>query len=172
MKMKTMQRIIVIGCPGAGKSTFARKLRDLTGLPLVYLDRLWHKEDRTTVSKEEFDRSLEQVLAADQWIIDGNYIRTLEMRLKCCDTVFFLYYPLETCLEGARSRIGSVREDMPWVEEEFDPEFRQWIENFPRDQLPHIYELLKQHATGKTITIFHCREEADDWLRKAGIYLS
>ena len=159
-----MKKILVIGCPGAGKSTFARALRDLTGLPLIYLDRLWHRADRTTVTREEFDGALKQVLAGAEWIIDGNYIRTLELRLQHCDTVFFLDYPLDVCLEGARSRVGIPHEDLPWLEDVFDPEFRQWIEDFPRDQLPRIHALLKQYGDGKTITIFHSREEADKFL--------
>ena len=84
-----MERILVIGSPGAGKSTFSRRLREETGLPLYYLDMLWHRPDRTTVEMEVFDRELGKILEKDRWIIDGNYIRTLEMRLKACDTVFF-----------------------------------------------------------------------------------
>ena len=133
-----MQRAIVIGCPGAGKSTFARKLRARTGLPLYYLDMLWHRPDRTNVSRQAFDAALSAILATDRWIIDGNYQRTLEMRLQACDTVFFLDYPLPLCLAGAQERIGTKREDMPWVETEFDPEFKQWIEEFPKTQLPDI----------------------------------
>ena len=76
-----MRKVIVIGCPGAGKSTFARKLRDATNLPLYYLDMLWHKEDKTNISREEFDIKLNDILKKDKWIIDGNYLRTLEMRL-------------------------------------------------------------------------------------------
>ena len=57
-----MKKVIVIGCCGAGKSTFARKLRDLTGLPLHYLDMIWHKPDRTNVSREEFDAALQNIL--------------------------------------------------------------------------------------------------------------
>ena len=117
-----MCKVIVIGCPGAGKSTFARKLRNATNLPLYYLDMLWHKEDKTNISREEFDTKLKDVLKKDKWIIDGNYLRTLEMRLKECDTVFLLDYPLEVCLDGAKSRIGKKREDMPWVESELDEE--------------------------------------------------
>ena len=161
---RKMKRILVIGCPGAGKSTFARKLRDLTGLRLIYLDQIWHKADRTNVTREEFDASLEQILNEDQWIIDGNYLRTLETRLKRCDTVFFLDYPADICLEGARSRIGKVHEDLPWVETKFDPEFQQWIKDFPRDQLPQIYELLEKYTSGKKIIIFRSRDEADNWL--------
>ena len=48
------KKVIIIGSPGSGKSTFARKLRDITGLPLHYLDMIWHRPDKTTVSKEEF----------------------------------------------------------------------------------------------------------------------
>ena len=159
-----MKRILVIGCPGAGKSTFARKLRDLTGLPLYYLDRIYHRADRTTVSREEFDAALQQIMETDRWIIDGNYQRTLEMRLKECDTVFFLDYPLKDCLRGAASRVGTVREDMPWVESEFDPEFRQYILDFPKEQLPGIYELIERYRSNVKIFTFHTREDADEWI--------
>lgn len=156
-----MKKIVVIGCPGAGKSTFARRLREMTGLPLYYLDQIWHKADRTTVSKEEFDAKLREIIRQDSWIIDGNYLRTMENRLEACDTVFFLDYPLEICLEGAKARIGTVREDMPWVETEFDEEFRQWILDFPEDQIPVIYELLKKYEIEKEIIIFKSRDEAE-----------
>ena len=156
-----MKKIVVIGCPGAGKSTFARRLKEMTGLPLYYLDQIWHKADRTTVSKEEFDAKLREIIQQDSWIIDGNYLRTMECRLDACDTVFFLDYPLEICLEGAKARIGTVREDMPWVETEFDEEFRQWILDFPEDQIPVIYELLKKYETEKEIIIFKSRDEAE-----------
>ena len=88
-----MKKIIVIGCPGSGKSTFARKLRDITGLPLYYLDMIWHKPDKTTVTREEFDTELEKILEKDSFIIDGNYGRTLEKRFLCCDTVFLFDLP-------------------------------------------------------------------------------
>ena len=76
-----MERVIVIGCPGAGKSTFARGLRNRTGLPLYYLDRLWHRPDRTTVSPAQFDAQMNEILAQPRWILDGNYQRTLRHSL-------------------------------------------------------------------------------------------
>ena len=115
-----MKRVLVIGSPGAGKSTFARNLRDKTGLPLYHLDNIWHKPDRTTISREEFDERLAAILAKDSWIIDGNYSRTLELRLQYCDTVFLLDYPLEVCLAGVSDRIGKKRDDIPWTEHEFE----------------------------------------------------
>ena len=162
-----MEKIIIIGSPGAGKSTFARALRDRTGLPLFYLDRLWHKADKTNVSREEFDAALDDILRRDRWIIDGNYIRTMERRLQACDTVFLLDLPAETCLEGARARVGKAHEDLPWIETEFDPEFRQWILDFPKDQLPVIYELLERYRPGRNVVIFKSREEADEWLSRS-----
>ncbi len=156
-------RAVVIGCPGAGKSTFARKLRDKTGLPLVYLDRLFHRPDRSTVSRGDFDRALGDVLVGEKWILDGNYLRTLPLRLRSCERVFFFDLPVEDCLAGAAARIGTAREDLPWTETEFDPDFRQYILDFPRDQLPEIRRLLEACPPGKTIR-FTSRQQADDWL--------
>lgn len=160
-----MRRAVVIGCPGGGKSTFARKLRDATGLPLYYLDQLWHRPDRTTRSREEFDRGLEELLQGERWIIDGNYIRTMERRLEACDTVFLLDFPLELCLSGAAERIGKKREDLPWVEVEFDEEFRRWILGFPQAQLPQIYALLEKYRETRTVAVFRSRAEADAYVR-------
>lgn len=87
-----MKKIIIIGCPGSGKSTFARKLSDITNIPLYHLDMIWHKPDKTTLTKEEFDEQLRDLLQKSEWIIDGNYQRTLEVRIKECDTIFFAGY--------------------------------------------------------------------------------
>ncbi|HIS95026.1 MAG TPA: adenylate kinase [Candidatus Ventricola gallistercoris] len=160
-----MQKVLVIGCPGAGKSTFARGLRDATGLPLYYLDMLWHRPDRTTLGREAFDAALLQLVGREKWIIDGNYLRTLGIRLAACDTVFLLDYPVDVCLAGAAERIGKPRQDLPWVELSFDAEFRQWIENFPREQLPQIYHLLAQYRETRKIIIFHSRKEAQRYIQ-------
>ncbi len=159
-----MRKVIVIGSPGAGKSTFARLLKEKTGLPLHYLDNIWHRPDRSTISREEFDKKLMEILLTDSWIIDGNYNRTIEMRLQYCDTVFLLDYPMEVCLEGARARVGKKREDIPWVEEELDPEFKSWIVDFPKTTLPRIYQLLEQYKEGKEIRVFKSREETKAFL--------
>ena len=159
-----MERVIVIGPSGAGKSTFSRALRDKTGLPLHYLDMLFHKPDKTTVTREEFDAKLAQLLQGEKWIIDGDYNRTLETRLQACDTVFFLDYPLEVCLQGVESRRGKPREDMPWIETEPDPEFIQWIRDFFDIRRPKVLALFEQYREGRTFYIFHSRDEADAYL--------
>ncbi|MDE6062132.1 MAG: hypothetical protein K2G00_05170 [Duncaniella sp.] len=154
-----MKRVVVIGCAGAGKSTFSRKLAAKTGLPLHYLDMIWHRADRTVIGREEFDLQLGRLVKEDEWIIDGNYARTLPVRLAHCDTVVFFDLPSEICIEGAKSRLGQERVDMPWTDDELDPEFLQWIVDFPRDVVPEINRHLKNYD--KTIIRFHSREEAD-----------
>ena len=159
-----MERVLVIGCPGAGKTRFARALAAETGLPLFHLDLLWHRPDKTTLPRPVFDAALDNLLARPRWILDGNYLRTLPRRLARCDTVFLLDYPVALCLSGAAERIGKKREDLPFVEEEFDEEFRRWILDFPRDQLPEIYRLLS--GCDARVIVFRGREEADRWLEE------
>lgn len=159
-----MKKIIVVGCPGAGKSTFARELSKIYDLPLYYLDMIWHKKDRTNININEFDDKLKQIMTNDKWIIDGNYQRTLAMRMQACDTIFLLDMPVEVCLESAQKRIGNKREDMPWIEEEFDEEFKQFIIDFPKKELPYIYQLLEQYQN-KNIYIFHNRKEINDFIK-------
>ncbi len=159
-----MKKIIVIGCPGAGKSTFSRALRDKMGMPLYYLDMLWHKEDRTNISREEFDLALCEIMKGESWIIDGNYNRTLKRRLEHCDTVFLLDYPLDVCMSGIEARVGTKREDMPWIEHEVDAEFREFIESFSEQSLPKIYSLLEEYADCVNVVVFKSREEAKKYL--------
>ena len=166
-----MQKILVIGCSGAGKSTFARRLRDSTGLPLYYLDRLWHRPDRTHITREEFDRTLAEWLARPAWILDGNYSRTLPQRLEACDTVFFLDFPLEVCLAGVENRRGAQRPDMPWVEEELDAEFLQYILDFGQAQLPAIRAMLEPYRGRRQILTFRSRAGADAWLNALAVTL-
>ena len=158
-----MERVIIIGCGGAGKSTLARALHKKLGLPVVPLDQLWWREGWQNVSREEFDRQLDLALEMDRWIIDGNYGRTLESRLSACDTVFLFDLPVEVCLEGALSRIGKARYEMPWIETEFDPEFKKQIEDFPSKELPRIYALLEKY-NDKNVYVFKSRQIADAFL--------
>jgi adenylate kinase family enzyme len=159
-----MLKVIVIGSPGAGKSVFSQKLKNIIDLPLYHLDMLYHKKDGTHISKEELEEKLKSIFKEEKWIIDGNYQRTLELRLKECDTVFLLDFPLEDCLLGAESRIGVKREDLPWIEENLNEEFRQVIIDFPKKKLPQIYELIEKYKMNKKIIVFKTREEADNYL--------
>lgn len=142
-----MRRVLVIGCPGAGKSTLTRALAETLGLPAVYLDRLWWKSGWINRTRAEFDARLDAALAGDAWVMDGNYLRTLPRRLERCDAVLFLDYPRRLCLFRALQRIlrwrGRTRPDMAeGCPERLDPAFIRWIWDFHRTQRPRVLELL------------------------------
>ena len=157
------KRVAVIGCPGSGKSTFSRMLRDRVGLPLYHLDAIYWREDRTTLPKEEFRSALRNIVEADSWIIDGHYASTLEVRLRACDAVFFLDYPTEVCIAGVRARRGQARSDMPWVETEDDHEFLEFIEKFDQESKPRVLELLDMYPE-RPVFRFTSRAEAESFL--------
>lgn len=159
-----MNKIIVIGCPGSGKSTFSRKLSEKTEIPLYHLDMMYWNEDKTTVDKGIFLERLGAVLQKDEWIIDGNYTSTMEQRILACDTVIFLDYPLEICLDGVKSRQGKVRSDIPWIETEEDLEFIGFIKSFAKEQRPIIMDLLEKYSD-KHIIVFNSREEASEYIK-------
>ena len=77
-------KIIILGCCGSGKSTLSRKLSDRTGLPLYHLDMIWWRPDETHIPREEFDRKLGEILAGERWIVEGDYRRTYEPRIRAC----------------------------------------------------------------------------------------
>lgn len=158
-----MQRVVVIGCPGSGKSTFARRLHDITKIPLYHLDMMYWREDKSTVPLSLFRQRLGEVVGQDSWILDGNYGSTMEFRMRNCDTVFFLDYPLEVCLAGVQSRKGKARSDMPWTETEDDEEFLMFIRNYRSVSRPIVMQLLEKYA-GKKIYVFTDRRDADDFL--------
>ena len=159
------RRIIIIGPGGAGKSYFSKQLAAITNLPLIHLDNIFWKEDRTHISREEFDEKLLKILKQDKWIIDGDYSRTYELRIKYADTIYFLDFPLEVALKGVQSRIGKPRDDIPWKEDVFDPEFKQWIIDWYKDTLPIVRKLLEQYKDTKNIIVFKAREEVDSYIK-------
>jgi adenylate kinase family enzyme len=160
-----MKKVIVLGCPGSGKTTFAKRIAELAKLPIYHLDAIWHKPDKTHIPREEFDGRIREIFKEKSWIIDGNYRRTIEMRVEAADTVFLFDLPMEVCLEGALARIGIARADMPWQEEALDPTFKQQIESFAENTLPEIYEILGRYEGKREIIIFKTRDEADDFLK-------
>ena len=119
--------------------------------------------DKTTVEKNVFLDRLSAVLEKNEWIIDGNYGSTMELRMAECDTVIFLDYPLDVCLDGIRERRGKPRSDMPWIETEEDAEFIEFIKSYNGQQRPKVFQLLEKYSD-KNIIIFESREQADAFL--------
>lgn len=162
-----MNRIIVIGCPGSGKSTFSKALHKITNIPLYHLDMMYWNSDRTTVEQSVFLKLLSNTMKKSQWIIYGNYQSTLELRLQVCDTVIFLDYPVDVCLNGIAERKGKARTDIPWVEPENqeDNTFIDFVKSYNSQSRPKVIWLLNKYSN-KDIYIFKQRKDADEFLNK------
>lgn len=166
-----MERVMIIGCGGAGKSTLARALGERTGLPVVHLDQLWWAPGNWQhMERAEFDERLKAELCKPRWILDGNFNRTMELRLAACDTVIYLDYPRLVCLKNWIGRViknwGRTRQDMgPGCQEWFDPEMAKWIWTFNKTNRARYHALL-EGLEGKSVHIFRSRRQVTKFLEK------
>lgn len=163
-----MERIIIVGCGGAGKSTLAQQLGAKTGLPVIHLDKLFWKPGWEEREPEEFDSILREEMARDRWIMDGNFNRTMPERLSRCDTVIYLDYHRLTCLLGVIKRVltthGTVRPDMgEGCPERIDFEFLKWVWNFKKNKRSRYYEQFGK-ATHARVLIFKNRRQTRKFL--------
>lgn len=153
--------MLVIGCPGAGKSTFSRVLSERTGLPLVHLDQLYWKAGWMEASPGEFRSNLDEVMARDAWIMDGNFRGTFGDRLRHADTAVFLDIDRRRCLWNVLRRTaatyGQVRPDMSdGCPERFDWEFIKFIWSFPKLYRPELMGHLSSYE-GKIVQLERMR---------------
>ena len=153
-----MKRILIIGCGGSGKSTLARQLGEKLGLPVVHLDSIFWLPNWVERNREEFDELVRQELVKDQWIMDGNFNRTLPERVKYCDTIIYLDFSRMACLMGVLKRVittyGTVRPDMgAGCPERFDLEFLKWVWNFNKEKRETYYRLLNETQGVETIVL-------------------
>ena len=159
-----MKRILVIGCPGSGKSYFAKRLGVLLNLPVIHMDNLYWKKDKTSITREELENKLKPYLEKDSWIIDGNYHHTLKMRLKYATDVFFLDMSREECVQGMLERIDQERDDIPWVETKEDAEeLIAWTEDYEKRTKKEEEALLNEYPEVK-VHRFTSRKEIDEYL--------
>ena len=153
-----MERIIIIGCGGAGKSTLARQLGEKLGLPVVHLDKLFWKPGWVEMPGDEFDALLYQEMAKEKWIMDGNFNRTLPARIAHCDTIIYLDFSRFACLMGVLKRVittyGTVRPDMgDGCPERFDWDFLKWVWDFNKNKREKYYRMLNEAEGKQTIVL-------------------
>ena len=164
-KSYEMKKIIVIGPGGSGKSYFSKELSQILDIPVYHLDNIFWNKDKTHISREEFDLKLNEILKEESFIIDGDYSRTYETRMKSADTIFFFNFSLEDSLNGVSSRIGTHRTDCPFIENEFDPEFKEFLIHWQIETRPKVLELLKKYKD-KNIIIFTNRKDKEEYIER------
>ena len=163
-----MKRVLVIGSSGAGKSTLARRLSEKTGLKIIHLDKLYWKPNWIEPEKDAWKATLEKVMQAEAWIMDGNFSGSLDIRLQACDTVIFLEMPRAVCVYRILKRVAfsykKTRSDMAEnCPEHFDWEFLKWIWDFSNRSKPKIEERLKHFGREKTIIRLRSKKEVEDF---------
>jgi len=168
-KESKMQKILVIGCCGSGKSTFSKKLQAVLNLELIHLDQYYHKPDWQEPEKEQWERLVSRLVQKPSWIMDGNYKGTFDIRFKEADTIIYLDYSILKCLWRVIKRIvkyhGTVRPDMPkGCEERFDLEFLHYVATFNFKNRKGIIERLNSVKEDKKVYVFKTDKEADFYL--------
>ncbi|MBP3911226.1 MAG: topology modulation protein [Niameybacter sp.] len=160
-----MKKIMIIGCCGSGKTTLAKKLSNKLNLPLIHLDKLNWRDNWQNISKEEFDDLLWAEVIKPTWIIDGNYERTIPLRLKYCDTVIYMDYSRISCLYGVIKRVvmgyGKSRPDMGgYCPERFDFDFIKFVWNFNKNNRKRYYDILSSKEDIQVIILRNRRQAA------------
>jgi adenylate kinase family enzyme len=165
-----MRRVLVIGIPGAGKSTFVRKLADKAGLPLIHLDAAFWRPGWTLTPRSEWRARVAELVAGDLWITEGNYANSLDLRLPRADSVLWFDYPTLKCLRRVLWRVastyGRVRPDMaPGCPERFDWEFLRYVWRFNRDERPKTVAALAKFGAHLDPVVFRRDGEVTRFLR-------
>lgn len=162
-----MERVLVLGCCGAGKSTFARELGRRAGLPVVHLDQLYWRPGWVEPPDDEWASALDDVLAEDRWIIDGNYATTLPQRLARADTVAVLGLSRAVCMRSVLTRVitgyGRTRPDSaPGCPERLDFEFLAYVWSFHRQHMPTVQSAVERfREAGGRVEVARTRREAN-----------
>ena len=168
-----MNRVLILGCCGAGKSTFARELSQRTQLPLIHLDQHYFTDHWVEPDKESWHSTVTSLSNQEQWIMDGNYGGTLDFRLQYADTVIFLNSSTLTCLYRVISRTfkyyGRARPDVaPGCRERFDLGFLHYVLLFNHLKRPSILRRISASNVAESTVILHNNRERADYLRSAG----
>ena len=159
-----MDRILILGCGGAGKSTLAGQLGEILDLPLIHLDQEYWQPGWVPTPDDEWLRRVGKLIQEERWIMDGNYGSTLGMRLRRAEWVIFLDYPRWLCLWRVMKRIcrhrGRTRPDMtPGCAERWDWEFIRFIWDFKKKGRIRNYRVIgEQGLRSKTVVLKSPRE--------------
>ncbi|GAK42819.1 topology modulation protein [Paenibacillus sp. TCA20] len=164
-----MRKVVLIGSGGSGKSTLARQLGERLGITVYHLDALFWKPNWVPASKDEQKDVQLDLVEKEEWIIDGNYSGTMDIRLHAADTIIFLDIHRVICVYRAFKRIiqyrNHTRPDMgEGCQEKFDLDFFKWIWNYPRTKRPGILKKLEELSQAKRVIILKSTKEVELFL--------
>ena len=162
-----MDRIVIIGCGGSGKSHLARALGTALGITPVHLDALYYDADWNPKPKDEFAAFQRELVTGPRWIIDGNYASSLPIRLRAADTVIFLDLPASACLRGVaerRLRHGPGQHDAIGVYDRITWNFIRYIIEYRRRMAPRVRQLITDHAGHAEVTVLRSRHATHRYL--------
>lgn len=158
-----MERVLIIGSNGAGKSTFSFRLAEKTGLPLVHIDQIYWRGSWDVTPEDAFDRQVQAETQKPRWIIEGNNLRSLSQRLTRADTVFWFSFPPPLCVLNILRREweyrGRVRPDMPdQCVSQWDLHFLRSVWSFNRKNNRQIASLLQNTKNVRVIRFTNYRQ--------------
>lgn len=164
-----MERILVLGSGGAGKSVFAKQLGKLLNITVEHLDKHYWKPGWVKPANDEWVSMVDDLIRGERWIIDGNFSGTLDQRVARCDTIIFLDMSRLLCLWRIVKRrvtyLNSTRPDMTkGCDEKLDFEFVSWVWNYSRRTRPRILSLMQNTSEGKRMVWLRSRRDVEDFL--------
>ena len=166
-----MKRVMVIGCGGAGKSTFSKKLGEITNLEVIHLDQHYWNPNWTESTPDEWSKVVASLAEKPEWIMDGNYGGTMDIRIPKADTIIYLDFSSFKCLWRITKRIikykGKQRPDMTiGCHERFDLEFYHYVATYNLVRRKKLLEKINRFKNDKEILVFKSDQETAAYLRK------
>ncbi|MFA6076660.1 MAG: AAA family ATPase [Candidatus Paceibacterota bacterium] len=162
-----MERILIIGLQGSGKSTFANKLGKALNREVIHLDKIYYESGwKHTQTKEEWRQTIRDLVSDQKWIMDGQYNSTLDIRIPAADTIVFFNFSKFTCYYRIFKRIFSRTQPFDKAEGNFNKiswDLIKKIIYFPRQET--LAKLLP-FKNSKKIFIVKNSKEAEELLYK------
>lgn len=94
-----LSRINVVGTTGVGKTTLSKKISILLNIPFIEIDQIFWGPDWKKPTNREFYDNFKFILEThEQWVLDGNYTKTNDLKWKNCETVIWIHFSITRTL--------------------------------------------------------------------------